>query len=158
MSFREVVSGQLDKSIDAFSGNDSGNAPVMMMLGGFKFSLSTAAFQEVQRSTAWRWAAIERVGKLDALQSTGPGEDRVTLPGTVYPDFRGGTGQVESLRKIMRGGRPVRLISAAGAILGFWVIESVEETASSFKPDGSPRRQDFTVVIKRFADGNVQNP
>ena len=131
MSYREIISGQIDKALDSFNGNSSGNAPTMMMLGAFKFSLNTAAFQEVQRSTSWRWPAQERIGQHDALQFTGPGEDRVTFPGVIYPDFKGGTGQIESLRKIARAGKPVRLISAGGAILGLFVIESIDETASS---------------------------
>lgn len=155
MSFREIVSGAIDKATNSFAGNNTGDAPVMMMLGGFKFSISTAVFQEVQRTTSWRWPAQERVGQFDALQFTGPGDDRVTFPGTIYPDFRGGTRQVEDLRKVANAGKPVRLISAAGAILGLWVIESIDETSSNFKPDGAPRRQDFTVTIRKFGNADV---
>lgn len=155
MSFREIITGQLDKAQSRFAGNDAGNAPTLLMLGGFKFSLNTAAFQEMQRSTSYRWPAQERVGQLDALQFTGPGDDRITLPGTVYPDFRGGQGQVQALRSIAALGKPVRLISASGEMMGAWVIESVEETASGFKVDGKPRRQDFTVSIRKFSDADV---
>lgn len=155
MSYREIITGQADNALNGFSGNDAGNAPTLLMLGGFKFSLNTAVFQEMQRSTSYRWPAQERVGQYDALQFTGPGEDRITLPGTVYPDFRGGYDQVEALRKIALQGKPVRLISATGVMLGVWVIESVDETASSFKADGTPRRQDFTVTIRKFGNADV---
>lgn len=155
MSYREIITGQVDKGLNSFSGNDAGNAPTLLMLGGFKFSLNTAVFLEVQRSTSYRWPAQERVGQYDALQFTGPGLDRVTLPGTVYPDFRGGYEQIDALRDIAAKGKPVRLISAAGVMLGLWVIESVEETASSFKVDGTPRRQDFTVSIRKYGDADV---
>lgn len=155
MPFREVISGIVDASVSGLTGNDAGNAPTLLMLGGFKFSLNTAVFQEVQRTTSFRWPAQERVGRLDALQFTGPGEDSVTLPGTVYPDFRGGYAQIDALRKIASHGKPVRLISASGAMLGMWVIERVDETATSFKPDGTPRRQDFTVTIRKFSDADV---
>lgn len=155
MSFRELFDGLGEFAPDQFQGNDAGNAPTMLMLGGFKFSLNTAVFQEMQRSTSWRWPAQERVGKLDALQATGPGDDRITLPGVIYPDFRGGMVQVEELRRLGNAQKPVRLISATGEILGLWVIESVEETQSHFKPDGSPRRQEFTVSIRKFGDADV---
>jgi phage protein U len=155
MAFREIATGQLDRSLNGFAGNNAGNSPTMLMLGGFKFSLNTAVFQEMHRSTSYRWPAQERVGQFDALQFTGPGEDRITLPGIVYPDFRGGADQVESLRKIAAQGKPLRLISASGVMLGAWVIESVEETASAFKKDGAPRRQDFTVTIRKFGDADV---
>lgn len=154
MPYRELLTGAVTK-LDTFSGNDSGNAPTLLMLGGFKFSLNTAVFQEVQRSTSWRWPAQERVGQYDALQFTGPGDDRVTLPGVVYTDFRGGVAQVESLRQIAAQGKPVRLISATGEMLGLWVVLSVDETASSFKPDGTPRKQEFNVTIRKYGDADV---
>ncbi len=155
MAFREVITGQLDKKLSGFSGNDAGNAPTLLMIGGFKFSLNTAVFQEKRRSTSYRWPAQERTGQLDALQFTGPGEDRITLPGIVYPEFKGGTDQVDSLRKIAAQGKPLRLISATGVMLGVWVIENIEDVATFFKPDGTPRRQDFTVTIRKYSDADV---
>jgi len=152
VSFRETVNGIIQSAQGAFQGNDSGNAPVMLMLGGFKFSLNTAVFQQVQRSTSYRWPAQERIGQLDALQFTGPGDDRITLPGIVYPDFRGDVHQIAQLRELASVGRPLRLIAATGDILGLWVIESVDETQSIFKPDGLPRRQEFTLSIRKFSD------
>jgi len=153
MSYKETINGLADKARGQFSGNSSGNAPTLLMLGGFKFSLNTAVFQEMRRMTSWRWPAQERVGQLDALQFTGPGEDTITLPGVIYPDFKGGDTQLDSLREIGDAGKPVRLISATGKILGLWVVQTVEEIASAHKADGGPRKQEFTVTIKKFSDG-----
>lgn len=153
MSYREISSGVYEYGRNQFQGNDSGNAPTLLMLGGFKFSLNTAVFTEMRRLTSWRWPAQERVGLLDALQSTGPGEDAITLPGVIYPDFKGGSRQLDDLRAIGDAKKPVRLIGAAGQIFGMWVIKSVEETASNFKLDGTPRKQEFTVQIQKFSDG-----
>lgn len=105
--------------------------------------------------TSYRWPAQERIGQFDALQFTGPGEDRITLPGVIYPDFRGGSDQLNELRSLASRGQPLRLIAASGEVLGMWVIESVEEVQSTFKVDGSPRRQDFTITIKKFGDADV---
>jgi hypothetical protein len=54
---REFVTGTVDKLLSQFKANDSGNAPVLLMLGGFKFSLNTAVFREIQQSNEYRWAA-----------------------------------------------------------------------------------------------------
>ena len=121
MSYKEIQTGAIDYAVSQFQGNNSGNAPVLLMLGGFKFSLNTAVFQEMRRLTSWRWPAQERMGGLDALQCTGPGEDTITLPGVIYPDFKGGNGQLDDLRVIGDAKRPVRLISSSGQILGLWV-------------------------------------
>ena len=78
MPFLEQITGILSAAADSFMGNSSGNSPVLLMLGGFKFSLNTAAFTELQRSTGSKRPAQERMGQYDALQYTGPGEDRIT--------------------------------------------------------------------------------
>lgn len=152
MAYRETITGIIDKALASFRGNNSGNAPVLLMLGGFKFSLNTAVFQEMRRSTTSRWQAQERIGQYDALQFTGPGDDRISLPGVVYPDFRGGDRQVDDLRALAAQGRPLRLIGPTGEILGAWVIENVEETQSHHKPSGNARKQEFTVSIRKFGD------
>jgi len=153
MAYREAINGLIEYGIGSFQGNNSGNAPTLMMLGGFKFSLNTAVFQELNRNTSYSWPAQERVGNWDALQFTGPGVDRIRLPGVIYPQFRGGLGQVENLRSLASQGRPLRLIGADGSILGLWVIEGVEEFQAVFEADGTFKRQDFTVSIRKYGDG-----
>jgi len=155
MAFREVLSRLVAAPPQPFAGNSSGNAPALLMLGGFKFSLNTAAFQQMERSTSWRWSAQERVGAHDALQFTGPADDRITLPGVIYPDFKGGAGQLDAMRALGGQGHPLRLVAATGEMLGLWVIESVAETASEFKADGKPRKQEFSLTIRKFGDDNL---
>jgi phage protein U len=153
MSYREAINGIVQLAIDAFEGNDSGNAPVLLMLGGFKFSLNTAVFTELHRSTSYQWPAQERIGQYAALQYTGPGDDRMRLPGIVYPLWKGGGSQLHDLRALAAQGRPLKLIASSGEILGAWVIDNIEEGQSYYNPDGTFRRQEFTVSIKKFGDG-----
>lgn len=130
----------------------TGSAP-MLMLGDFQFSLNTAAFQEKSRSTDYRWASQERFGKHEALQYVGPGSDTITLPGVVYPDYRGGGGQIAKLRALAAKGLPQLLIDGTGNVLGRWVIEGVEERSSNFAALGIARKQEFTVKIRHFDGG-----
>ena len=155
MPFLEQISGILSAAAGSFMGNSSGNAPVLLMLGGFKFSINTAAFTELQRSTSYKWPAQERMGQYDALQYTGPGEDRITLPGIIFPDWKGGNGQLNNLRALAAQGRPLQLISSTGMILGAWVIEHVDEGQSFYKPDGTFRRQEFNVTIRKYGDASL---
>jgi len=48
---------------------------MMMALGPFVFSLSTLAYQQLQRQMAWRHASSERIGARAAWQYLGTGED-----------------------------------------------------------------------------------
>lgn len=150
---RETLTGLLDLAQAAFTGNDSGDAPVLLMLGQFKFSLNTAVFLEMVRSAEYNWPTVPRFGKLDAVQYTGPGAERITLPGVLYPDWRGHWRSIDNLRGLASLGKPQRLIANDGTIIGLFVVESVEERASIFKADGWPRRQEFTVTIRRASYG-----
>lgn len=151
-NYRQTLTGIAHKLQGQFQGHDSGNAPALLNLGGFKFSLNTAVFQELQRDTAFSWAWQDRIGQHAAGQFTGPGADTITLPGVVYPDFKGGAGQVNDLRALAREGKPLRLITGAGDVLGLWVIESITEGQSAFKPDGTFRRQEFAVTLRMWGD------
>lgn len=129
---------------------------VMMQLGSFQFAVSTAAYQELMRSTEHRWPAQERFGQLPALQYTGPGADTITLAGVVYPEFRGGTGQIERLRALADRGEPQLLVDGLGNVHGRWVVERIEERQTVFAARGVPRRQDFTLTLRKY-DAGLRN-
>lgn len=127
-----------------------------MKLGAYLFSLNTAAFQELNRKTEYRWAAVERHGQDDALQYTGPGQDTVELPGVIYPSYRGGGGQLNKLRALAGLGQPQSLIDGAGNVYGRWVILGVDEKQTFFAAFGQPLKQEFTVRLRRY-DGGPSN-
>ena len=122
------------------------------MLGEFQFSVQSAAYQELTRADEYKWANHERFAQLDALQFTGPGPSTITLPGVIFPEYRGGLGQIEAMRTEAAKGEPLDLIDGLGFILGRWVIERVEERQSVFAAAGMPRRQEFTLALRKFDD------
>lgn len=125
---------------------------IMLQLGSFQFGLSTAAYQDLTRRAGYRWASQDRFGQEPALQSTGPESQTMTLAGVIYAEFRGGTGQLDALRALGSKQEPLRLIDGNGKLLGRWVIESVEEKQSVFASKGYPRKQEFSLQIKKFPD------
>ena len=62
---------------------------MMMALGMFVFGLPTVAYQSLRRSTEWRHPSNSRMGARPAYQYVGPGEDTITLGGTVIPQIMG---------------------------------------------------------------------
>ncbi|KAF1017662.1 MAG: hypothetical protein GAK31_00930 [Stenotrophomonas maltophilia] len=153
MSGRELLTGVIDKALDKFKGNDSGNNFTLMMLGRFKFSVNTTVFQSLVRSTSWRWPVQERMNKIDALQFTGPGSETMTLPRVIYPSWKGGRDQMNWLRWLAAKGEPQRMIGPGGEIMGEWVIESVEETQSLYIGGDLCQKQEFSVSLRRYSDG-----
>jgi phage protein U len=126
-----------------------------MMLGDFQFSLNTLVFQEWARSTGWKWPAQERFGQLDALQFTGPDAETLQLPGVLYPNWRGDYASLDQLRQMGDDGQPLLLVDSMGFVQGRWVIEKLDEKQSSHGTDGTPRKVEFTLELRKFDDGEA---
>ena len=126
---------------------------VMMQLGGYQFSVNTAAYQELRRNTDFKWSAQDLIGRLDALQFTGPGQDTITVQGAVFPHFKGGTGQLDAMRAEASKGKPLLLVDGRGRVHGLWIIERIEETQAVFAQAGVPLRQGFNMQLRKYGDG-----
>lgn len=131
-------------------------AETMMRLGTYRFALGTAAYQQLTRTTDYRWARQERIGRHDALQFTGYGPESVELRGVIYPHFRGGLAQLNRMRNTASWGIPLPLISGTGRILGFWCIERVTEVQETFARRGAPLKQEFDMRLTRY-DGGLRS-
>ena len=122
----------------------------------YYFNLDTAAFDELSRSTEFRWASQERLSRRPAQQAVGMGEEKLTLKGTIYPGFKGGLKQLDTLRTI--GGRlqPLTLTTGYGEVIGTWCLKSINEEQGALMHGGIPRKQVFTLEFTRYGD-DMQN-
>lgn len=125
----------------------------MLRIGPYRFAMSTAAYQSLDRSASYTWARQNRIGTNDALQYTGPGAETLNLSGVIYPYFRGGLGQLDGMRRSASLGLPLPLIDGRGRVLGLWVIESVTEKQAVFDRRGVPKRQEFEMRLARYDGG-----
>lgn len=121
---------------------------VMMMLDRFKFWIPTATYQTLERTTEWKWPSQHRFLLGPSSQFVGNGEDRITLNGVVYTELYGGNA-VDELRSMGGVGKTYRMISGTGAIMGNWIIESVQEKNSLFAAFGTARKQEFSLNLRR---------
>lgn len=128
---------------------------MMLALGMFVFSLSTLAYQELQRQTEWRHPSSSRVGAAPARQFIGRGDDSITLPGILFPELAGSKLSLDALRLMANTGKAWPMIEGSGRIYGLWVIESLSETKTLFFRDGTPRRIEFTLSLKRIDDDQL---
>lgn len=125
---------------------------MLMQLGSYQFELNTALYQELTRRTEYRWATKQRHGLRPAKQFLGYGDDTISLTGVVYPDFRGGYGQVDGMREMAATGEPQLMVSGDGIIFGFWVIELVEEVQKHITKLGAPLKQEFMMELSFYGD------
>lgn len=129
---------------------------MMMTLGMFVFEVQSLPYQQLQRSTQWRHPSQARVGQRPAYQYTGPGEDTITLSGTLHPELTGGRVTLDDVRIMADEGKAWPLIEGSGRVYGFWSVTSVEETSTLFFSDGVPRKIDFTINLVRVDEDDFQ--
>ena len=122
----------------------------------FYFNLDTAAFDELKRSSEYRWASQERLNRRPAQQAVGMGEERITLTGAIFGGFKGGIKQLDTLRSIAAQLQPLGLTTGYGDVLGNWCLKNIEEEQSALLQGGIPRKQGFTLEFVRYGD-DLQN-
>ena len=133
---------------------------MLIQFGNFQFQIATAAYNQLTRKTRAIWARLPILENYEKLQATGNTNDTIQLTGTVYPQHAimkggvGGTSALDELRSYVKTLQPRRITTANGKSWGYWILESIIKKDSRWIPDGTPRRQDFQLTLKYFANNN----
>lgn len=122
---------------------------MLLALGLFVFSIDTLAFDELSRRATWRHASSTRLGARDATQFTGPGDETISLPGTVFAEIADGEVSVNELRRMAGTGDAWSLVDGRGYVYGAFVITTIDDRRKAFWPDGTPRQIDFSIDLLR---------
>ena len=122
---------------------------MLMVLGLFVFERRTLPYQSMVFTKDYRWASNERIGKPKAWQYLGEGETSFNLSGLLYPELTGGRLSLKALELMANEGRAWQLIAGTGIIHGMFIIEKVTHTHSDFYNDGTARKINFTLELKR---------
>jgi phage protein U len=125
----------------------------LIMLGPFRFSLDSAAYDELTTTTSYEWAEQPRIGEAPSLQFTGPAAEQKTLRGRIIPGFTGGVEQLARMRVMAEQGRPLFMVDGVGRVHGNWVITSIADTGTRHFKDGYPRMVTFDLALKKYDDG-----
>lgn len=136
------------------------NSLVMLSLGSYVFGISTAAYDDLQRTSEFRWASQDRIGAAPALQWIGRGSDTISLSGKVYPSFYAGSKgleQVARMREAASAGKPLLMVDGSGRMWGLYCITSIREGQTTFFSDGRPRCIDFSIELSAYG-GALTSP
>lgn len=104
----------------------------------------------------WRHPSNSRVGKRPARQFIGRDDESVNFSGVLLPELAGKALSLDELRDMADDGDAYVLVDGTGKLYGRYVIESIDETATIFFQDGTPRRIEFSLALKRVDDGDAE--
>lgn len=122
----------------------------LMTLGLFVFMRQTAPFQTMTRNQTFRQPTNSVIGSLPKTQFTGKESETVEIQGVLIPEITGGKLSLLALEQMAEAGESYPLIRGGDfALLGHFVIEAVNITSSVFHLDGSPRKYEFSLKLKR---------
>jgi phage protein U len=127
---------------------------VMMILGKYRFCISNSAYKSLSRTSEYSWAEHNRIANESALQFTGKKSESITLQGTIYPHFKGGLNQVNSMRDEASKGKALMLIAGNGNVFGKWCITSIREEQTYLFQNGDPRKITFNISLKKYGEDN----
>lgn len=101
----------------------------------------------------WRHASSERVGACAARQYVGPGDDTISLQGTIAGELVSDLQVLDKLRELGDQGKPQALVEGTGRVYGAYLLTSLSETRRELFNDGTPRLIDFQMQLERDDDG-----
>ena len=128
---------------------------MLACLGLFVFNLHTAPFSQRQRSTSWRHARSAPIGSRNSSQFIGPGEDVITLTGTIASDVSGNPLSLDALRLMGDTGEPYILVLGNGQIVGAFEIDNIDETSEYLHQNGTARLTGFSITLTRTSDDTI---
>ncbi|AZZ97996.1 phage tail protein [Pseudoalteromonas sp. R3] len=129
---------------------------MMMTLGYFVFARKTLAPQQTQHTMVWRHPTNNRVGTRPATQFLGAGDETKVLSGVLMPEFTGGEPSLNEVASMAETGKGYPLIDGNGNMHGFFVIEKITAGHSELLGDGSARKIEFSIELKRIDEKNTQ--
>ncbi|MEV4609783.1 phage tail protein [Neorhizobium sp. LMR1-1-1.1] len=134
------------------------SGPVPMTLGPFAFEAIGFGYDGVSRRVQTPWAEIAVAQTLNQQQWTGPTSDEVVIKGVLFPVEFGGQASLDGLIGSALGGVPLMLVSGndvQGVIHGTYTVQSVDEDRSYHDARGAPRRNAYSISLKRYGQGNA---
>ncbi|NIF73613.1 phage tail protein [Burkholderia sp. Ap-962] len=129
---------------------------MLMSLDQFVFSLTSAPFQQLGRARGWKHASKTRVGRRDARQYVGPGDDTITLDGVVAPETIGSIASIDELAAMADHGDAYVLVDGSGNVYGAYLITALNETQTYHTPEGVARHIAFTLTLTRVDDAELR--
>lgn len=121
----------------------------LLTLGMFVFGMDTVPYQSLTRSIEWRHGDRERHLARPASQFLGPGQDSISIFGTIVPELGGSYSSIETLEEMADTGDDFPLVDGLGRVLGNFRIVRMDLDQRTIMAGGIPRQQGFSLEVQR---------
>lgn len=129
----------------------------------------TPSFETITREMQASVPSQPRIGRDNAMQFTGPGEETISIHGRMFPYIFGGLSTLDALRDALRAGKPMMLVmfspnmteesativpdqTYSGKKVGNYMLRSVKRQDYLYTSDGLPMKVDFTIELVLYGD------
>lgn len=125
---------------------------MMMSLGLFLFTLPTIVYQQLEHRRDVRFAQNPRLGRPDAWQFVGPGEEAILLTGVTAYRVTNASASSAILNRMMQTGKPWPLIDGLGNMFGEYVILNFDRKSSVYRKFGQAQKMEWSLELQRTDD------
>ena len=125
--------------------------PVLMMIGPVRFEI--APFNASDISHGHESTIVEKpvLGTRPPLEWVGEGPESWQIRGRLFPERLGGLGTLALLQEARKSGLPQYMMRGDGTLMGWVLIEKVNEQSSYLDASGVGKVIDFDLSVKRCA-------
>lgn len=109
---------------------------MLYSIGSLMLDTRPFSAEEVQRSASADFASKALIGALPSREFMGEGDDSLTLSGQLLPFKLGGLTELEMAHAFRRSGQRLPVLRGDGRRLGWFVIETINETHRELMRDG----------------------
>ena len=117
-------------------------------VGGVVFELTPLNVEDVDHSTSSDFVKHPVMGAQQPVEFMGPGDDKLSLSGSIFPRALGGEAELALLEDLQRQGQAV-LVTRGMSRLGWFIITSLRRRHRYLSPNGIGRKIELTIEIER---------
>lgn len=119
----------------------------LLIWGNYAFEVGAASYEELSHKFIGRWSKPPVFGRRPPGQYLGPGEEEITLRGTIFPvDMGAGVfAQIIAMQSDAGNGVSDMLFSGGGDAMGMFRLDELSYRASNHLRDGTPQKVEYTL-------------
>ena len=122
---------------------------MLMMIGPVKFEVAPLNATEVGHSTETAYVEKPILGTMPPVEWVGEGPETYTIRGRLFPRRFGGMDDLALLRAARKAGLPQYMMRGDGAMLGWVVIDRINERSTYLDRGGVGQVIDLDIAIRR---------